>query len=410
LTPVPGDVRTAIASTTRIVPRPACDHDAVRNVDVRPTEVPGALQPAACSRVRYPMSSLRIIPLASRSEWTDLLNGPHDFYHLPFYHELAQDLKQGEPGLFVYENGTYRICLPLLIRRIDTQVDSSGEEQWFDATSVYGYAGPVASHSHIPEPIKRDFRETLSGTLREMRVVSLFSRLHPLLRQLELVEGLGALVSPGHTIAIDLTVPEEHLISRYRENHRRGLEKLRESGATCGIDEDLCYLDAFIAIYDDTMHRVGATESYRFPRSYFDKLVSTREAEVKLVVCEIGGHIAGAGIFVKCGDILQYHLGGTSISALKVSPMKLVLDTARHWGYEHGAKILHLGGGVGTQDDSLFHFKAGFAGRLHAFNTWRWILNGPLYDELLRSRRSQLSDRMQAEQSTDFFPAYRSQE
>jgi len=352
-------------------------------------------------------SSIRIISLDSKDEWRDAVSGLHDFYHLPFFHELAKDLDEGEPKLFVYEGGGYRISLPLLIRRIDTALDGSGGKPWFDATSVYGYAGPVPSHPDIPEMIKQDFHESLTKALTEKRVVSLFSRLHPFLNQDHLVAGLGTLVSQGHTVSIDLSIPEKSQVGLYRENHRRGLRKLRERGATCYVDEDFRHLDAFIKVYGETMRRVGATEDYIFPHLYFQKFVSTNETDVKLFVCEIGNEIACAGIFTKCGDIVQYHLGGTSESSLKFSPMKLVLDTARHWGYEHGAKILHLGGGVGTQDDSLLQFKKGFSNRLHTFNTWRWVLFQSVYDQLVAAFKMKQS-KPRPKQPADFFPLYRS--
>ncbi len=353
-------------------------------------------------------SSIRIISLDSRDEWKDAVSGLHDFYHLPFFHELAKDLDEGEPRLFVYEGGGYRISLPLLIRRIDTALEDSNGKPWFDATSVYGYPGPVASHSDIPDDVKRDFQESLTRALTEKSVVSLFSRLHPFLNQHSLIKGLGTLVSQGHTVSIDLSIPEESQVAQYRENHHRGLKKLREMGATCYVDENFRHLDAFIKIYGETMSRVRATEDYIFPRHYFQKFVATDETEVKLFVCEIGDEIACAGIFTKCGDIVQYHLGGTSHAALKFSPMKLVLDTARHWGYEHGAKIMHIGGGVGTRDDSLFHFKMGFSNRTHAFSTWRWILLQSVYDQLAAAFKTKQSGKTQPKQPADFFPLYRS--
>lgn len=353
-------------------------------------------------------SSIRIIQVDSKDEWREALGGLHDFYHLPFFHELAKDLGEGEPILFVYEGGGYRISLPLLIRPIDVVFDGSGGKQWFDATSVYGYAGPVVSHADIPDIIRRDFQESLTRILSENMIVSLFSRLHPFLNQDPLVAGLGTLVSPGRTVSIDLTIPEESQVAQYRENHRRGLKKLREAGAICYVDEDFSHLDAFTKIYNETMERVNATKGYFFPGSYFQRLVATDEAEVKLIVCEIGNELACAGIFTKCGDIVQYHLGGTSESSLKFSPMKIVLDAARHWGYEHGAKILHLGGGVGTRDDSLFQFKAGFSNRLHTFNTWRWVLLQSVYDQLAAAFKADQSTKAQPEQPADFFPLYRS--
>jgi len=357
--------------------------------------------------IKKQMSSIRAIPLDSKDEWIEALSGPHDFYHLPFYHGLARGMDQGEPRLFVYENGGYRISLPLLIRRIDLAVDGSGREQWFDATSVYGYAGPVVSHSYIPDLIKRDFQESLKRTLTEMRVISLFSRLHPLLNQSALLTGLGVIVNSGNTISIDLSLPEQVQVAQYRRDHRHGIRKLRDVGVSCEIDIELKHLEAFIDVYHSNMKRVGAKPEYFFSRSYFHTLMNTSEVLARLFVCSVQDNLACAAIFVKCGNIIQYHLSATSEQYRKFAPTKFLIDTARHWGVEQSATTLHLGGGVSSSEDSLFAFKAGFSQRRHQFLTWRWILLEREYRHLTSLSSGASNIDVNQSLSNEFFPAYR---
>jgi sugar O-acyltransferase (sialic acid O-acetyltransferase NeuD family) len=352
-------------------------------------------------------NSFRTVLLESKEEWRRALSGPCDFYHLSFYHELARDLGHGEPRLFVYESGRYRISLPLLIRPIDVPEESSGGTQLYDATSVYGYAGPVASHSDIPDHIRRDFQESLTRALREMKVVSLFSRLHPLFDQSSLLSGLGVIVNNGNTVSIDLSLPEELQLAQYRRDHRHGVRKLLGMGATCEIDTELKHLEAFIDMYHRNMERVGAKAEYFFPRSYFQTLMTTSEAMARLFVCTIQGKLACASIFMKCGKIIQYHLSATSEEFVKYAPTKLLLDTARRWGVEQGATTLHLGGGVGSSVDSLFEFKAGFSEIRHEFSTWRWILSESEYRKLTSSRTGEGEMDINQSLSSEFFPAYR---
>jgi sugar O-acyltransferase (sialic acid O-acetyltransferase NeuD family) len=353
--------------------------------------------------------SMYVVSIDSTAEWNAALVGAYDFYHLPFYHSIARDLNKGEPKLFVYQNDEFKICLPLLIRHINKiPTDELLSKEWYDASSVYGYAGPISSHYSIPERVRIDFQRLLLMTLNEMRVVSVFSRLHPLIDQEPILEGLGNIVFQGHTVSLDLNIPEESQIALYRGNHRRSLKHIKESGAICFVDEDFKYLDEFIDIYGQTMSRVGATEQYIFSRNYFQDLTKTQEAEVKLIVCMMGSEVICAGIFVKCGEILQYHLGGTSDSWLALSPTKLLLDVARHWGCEHGAKVFHLGGGVGTRDDTLLQFKLGFSDRRHVFRTWRWIINQSIYDKLVTNYIPNNSNKILPTNANDFFPGYRS--
>lgn len=355
-----------------------------------------------------PTGSLRIVPVESAEEWKASLTGPHDFYHLPFYHQLACNSGEGIPKLFLYQNQGITLCLPLLIRRIEHLApNDSGEEAWYDATSVYGYPGPVCSHSILPDDVASDFQDCLRNLLLQMRIVSVFSRLNPFIDQEPLLRGAGSLVVHGQTVSIDLSIPEDAQLAGYRKNHRRSIHGIAQAGGSCVVDEEFRYLDAFIGIYTENMRRLSAAEEYIFPRQYFHELTNNKEAEVKLIVCTVGSEPACMGIFVKHGDILHYHLAGTVEAWIKLSPLKFLIDSARHWGFTHGAKVFHLGGGVGAKDDSLLQFKSGFSNRLHTFKTWRWVLVPTVYDQLVALNNVDLPDAAGAEKSSDFFPQYR---
>src|SRR5215204_4411370 len=69
-----------------------------------------------------------------------------------------------------------------------------------------------------------------------------------------------------------------------------------------------------------------------------------------------------------------------------------------------GARVFHLGGGVGGREDSLFQYKAGFSDRRHEFTTWQWIVDEITYDRLCRERDGQAGSR---EVDSAYFPAYR---
>ena len=59
--------------------------------------------------------------------------------------------------------------------------------------------------------------------------------------------------------------------------------------------------------------------------------------------------VVSGGLFTLCDGIVQYHLGGTRNTALKLSPMVLIFETVRQWANENGAHTFHLGGGVGAR-------------------------------------------------------------
>src|SRR5262249_11451934 len=184
---------------------------------------------------------MKVLTLNESAEWMRVLDrcAAYDFYHLPQYHALAEDSGEGTAHLFVFTEGACMIALPLLLRDVDGQ--------WRDATSVYGYAGPVCSHGDIPAEVAGKFRAALTEKLRELRIVTLFSRLHPFLTQYSLIEGLGER-RLSQTVSIDLTFEPAQQRAKFRKAFKVGINKLRRLGLTVVHDLDGAYLNDFINI------------------------------------------------------------------------------------------------------------------------------------------------------------------
>jgi hypothetical protein len=276
-----------------------------------------------------------------------------------------------------------------------------------DATSVYGYPGPVCSQESIPAMVLRNFQASLRERLRQMQVVSVFSRLNPVLPQRPLLAGLGEFhVAP--TVAIDLTLSPGEQAARFRKTHRAQIAKLRQHGVRCVHDEQGVHLPDFIRIYHDTMRRVNASERYFFSPAYFERLWSALGPRRHLFLCLWENIVLCGGLFVTCEGILQHHLGGTCTDALKLSPMKLLLDDVRLWGTAQGLRVLHLGGGATSAPaDPLLHFKRGFSDRTQEFASWRWVVLPEVYD-LLCAARPRCRETAHVPGAAHFFPAYRS--
>jgi hypothetical protein len=348
---------------------------------------------------------MEILGTGDAARWNAVLDASlqHDFHHLPQYHRVSEQRGEGRGHFFVYSEGPYTIGLPLLLRPV--QPDQPGS--WQDATSVYGYGGPVASHESFPEAVVRNFQRELAAALGERRVVTVFSRLHPLIAQHEILAGIGECPVNGTTLSIDLTVPDHEQRANYSKNCRVTLRKLRASGFTGLHDAEKRYLPEFVEVYRETMDRVGAHQSYFFDDSYFDLLTRELGSASQLFVALKDGAPVAATLCMLCKGIMQDHLGGTRTAFLKFSPDRLVVDTARAWAANAGARAYHLGGGVGAKEDSVFKYKLGFATRRHTFSTFRWVLLPDVYRELSASaaRRNEANG-MEAI-SDGYFPAYR---
>ena len=76
------------------------------------------------------------------------------------------------------------------------------------------------------------------------------------------------------------------------------------------------------------------------------------------------------------------------------------------WGCEQGYKTFHLGGGVGSEEDNLYKFKAAFNRNSNSkYSIAKHIYDRTKYDELVKYRIDQDSD---FNIDSNFFPLYRS--
>jgi len=346
-----------------------------------------------------------ILATALSAEWMEVLkcSRQHDFHQLPHYHRVAEQRGEGVAQLFVYTEADYTIALPLLLRSVDP-AEPSG---WQDATSVYGYGGPVASHEDLPAGVVHRFQRRLAEELSNRRVVAVFSRLHPLIAQGGILAGLGECPASGETISIDLTASDEEQRAGYNKSCRTSLRRLREEGFVAFHDHENRYLPEFVEIYRETMRRAGAQSSYFFDEDYFNLLTRELRDVSHLFVALKDRDVAAATLCTLCDGIVQDHLGGTRGAFLKFSPDRLVVDAERSWAKGIGARVFHLGGGVGAQEDSVFRYKSGFSDRRHPFRTWRWVLQQGVYDSLCAAAAQRYARDGLRAISADYFPAYR---
>jgi hypothetical protein len=151
------------------------------------------------------------------------------------------------------------------------------------------------------------------------------------------------------------------------------------------------------------MRRVDAPAYYSFGDAYFEGLRSAMGKRMRLAVARVGNDVAGAGLFIEEGGIVQYHLSGTADRFSSFSPTKLLTHFMTGWAKERGNRWLHLGAGNRKPNDALLHFKSGFSPLRHPFRTLRVVLDAAEYRRLtIERQRSFDPGRLDG-----YFPAYR---
>lgn len=341
------------------------------------------------------------------TRWVEVLKRVgHDIYHLPQYAALAAQLDGGQPVAFLAEEEESVLLLPLLLRKIPSGY-GRGVPVLLDATSPYGYPGPVVSATadrtatFVARAVDR-----LASLLGEMGVVSLFVRLHPLLPlPLEPFVARGIVVHHGETVAIDLQSTSSELRSQMKKKHRRFLTKMERMDHEVSITDSRDNLADFLDLYRDTMDRVGASRYYYFSEDYLEAMFSLLPGKVHLAFLSLGGQKATVDLLLETGGFIQTHLGATRRDFLRVSPSIPLTYYECLWAQERGNRYLHLGGGVGGEEDSLFAFKAGFSTLRFPFRTWRMVTDPAAYGRLVAAWEGEAG--RAADPADGFFPAYR---
>ncbi|WP_366556753.1 GNAT family N-acetyltransferase [Aquibaculum sediminis] len=322
-----------------------------------------------------------------------------DSYHQAGYLSACGLVEEGEPCIALVEAAGQRMGVPLLLRPLP-----DGHVGW-DACSPYGYPAPLAA---TDDPATwRALWEALRSLLSQSGVIAAFFRLHPLRSTpacLEAAESVGRLVAHGPTVFVPLDLSEDTLWSAIRSRFRSNINALKHAGWRYQAD-DWSLLPAFREIYAETMTRAGAGAFYHFPEAYFEALREGLSEGASLhAVFDPDGRPASAAFFLRHGGIVQYHLGGTASAAMAAAPAKLLFHEAMLHFRAQGARVLHLGGGLGGREDSLYRFKAGFSKHSATFHSLRMIVDPARYARLSGLPASEAGALPDGE---GFFPAYR---
>lgn len=328
-------------------------------------------------------------------EWADTIRrfSNWDFFHSHRYHLSRLESPLSSPWMLaLFDGEEVDFALPMVRRELDDGL--------FDLVSVYGYSGPLSRDVGDLTPQM----ENVNRELKSLGCVSLFCRLHPVLH--ELVMPNDIVFDAGKTVAIPCGQEDERFAG-YRKTTRYEIQKLIRLGAKVTFDDSEDSFVAFTDIYRETMKALDADPFYFFDDDFLKSLFKIPDVKTVIGLVRYEGEIISSGLFTAVNGIAQYFLGGARVAHQKLAPQKLLLHRATDWAQQQNAKLLHLGGGRGAQEDSLFRFKAGFSQRVLPFRLMKIIFDQHVYDRLNIRHAKSLNIDMDALSSSSYFPLYR---
>ena len=285
-------------------------------------------------------------------------------------------------------DGERTMLFPFLSRTFNYQGQSL-----HDFETAYGYGGPIWHHAD--NQFKSAALQMMVNELKQQNYVAGFVRFHPLLANYEDFS-VGRLIEDRKTVAIDVSLEENDIwMHEIHTKNRNVIKKGEKNGLTFIVDNDYKYLPEFIRLYDATMDKLTADGFYYFKQQYYDEFVKTLPNSFLGVVL-YEGHVVSAAIFMYEGSFGHYHLSGSDVSALKLSPNNFMLWHTALELKRRGVKMFHLGGGTTSYEkDSLFCFKSRFSKHTYQFCLGKLIFNNQIYQDVCAEWESQNPDKVE---------------
>lgn len=341
---------------------------------------------------------IKLFDLAHSKEWDDIVMSfaNYDIYYLSGYTKAFHIHGDGDPYLLYYEDNGLR-AIYVYMRR------PTAIEGIYDSVTPYGYGG-VLFDGDTSEANRHAFWKAYIEEMAKEHIVDNFVRYHPVLKNAGPMKPISNVIDLGKTIAMDLTSPEVIWVNihSYKRNRIRKAEK---NGVVIAHGQGMDLFDKFIEIYNATMVKDHAEEYYYFKRPFYESIHNDLRDNYELFYAKLEDKIIAMSIMIYANGRLNYHLGGSDIEYRNLAPSNLLLYKAALWGCEQGFKTFHLGGGVGSVEDNLYKFKAGFNKVSdYQFSIGKQVFDQGKYDELVKIRRE--SD-PGFDEGASFFPLYR---
>lgn len=343
---------------------------------------------------------IQVIDIASAKEWDSIVQSfsNYDVYSLSGYVKAFQIHGDGIPTLIYYEGPSLRGFNVVMKRDIADDRHFIGKIEkntYFDLATPYGYGGWLLEGDGDISDLNRCYSEICA----DLNIVCEFVRYHPVWNNAPRMERMYQVIYLGHTIAMDLkdeTTIWDNIISK----NRNMIRKAEKNGVTVTMGMEPEQFASFKKLYDATMHKDNAEAYYYFGDAFYEsvRLELAEHAQVFLASYE-GKPIAGS-IMIYANGKLNYHFSGSDWEYRTLAPTNLILYQAALWGSSQGFQTFHLGGGLGSQEDSLYKFKRAFyKGDPKQFAIGRKIFLPLVYDKLNAYRADT--------PASSFFPEYR---
>lgn len=343
---------------------------------------------------------LTVYNLEQAEQWDTIVRSfkEYDTYWLSGYVKAFKIHGDGEPLLIHYENARTRGINVVMKRDVADDSHFKGKIEpgtYYDFATPYGYGGWIIEG----EDTEHLFNEYQRWVERN-GIISEFVRFHPMVKNHQKCTSFFEVIQLGEVVHMDLNSPEEiwnNTISKNRNVIRKAIKN--DVKVYNGRFPEI--YEKFRVIYNGTMDKDEAEDYYYFKEPFYESVLSDLPQNAQVFWAEKDGQVIAASIMLAANGRMNYHLSGSIREFSSLAPGNLILYKAALWGCANGYKTFCLGGGVGSEEDSLFKFKRAFyKGELNHFYIGKKIYDLERYKKLVTMRNNIESN---------YFPLYRAE-
>lgn len=349
---------------------------------------------------------LSIITLEESDKWDTIVKSfsNYDVYYLSGYTKAFKLHGDGEPTLIYYHDTEIRAINVVMIRDIAEDKsfkDKIESKSLFDITTPYGYGGFIFEGIPTDNNLKK-FNGEYSNYCRSKNIISEFVRFHPILNNSKVNSEIYEVVDLGKTITMDL-ISKEQIWNDLSSKNRNVIRKAIKSGVEIYWGRSPGLINEFIPLYNSTMNKDEATDYYYFNKEFYKSVLEDLRYNSLIFYALYDQKVISMSMILFGNENMHYHLSASDRENQNLAATNLLLYEAACWGSENGYKSFHLGGGLGSKEDSLFKFKKAFNKNSGTyFSTGKKIFNQEKYDELIEIRDTDCNN-----SNRTFFPQYR---
>lgn len=324
-----------------------------------------------------------------------------DLYFENNYCRLYEEIEGGSCGDFEFTSPLGSIH-HLFIKRQIPQLYQG--KVYYDLTTPYGYGGPLITelpNEEHKEELVAQFSKAFQAYCVEQNIVSEFVRFHPIRDNAKDFSACYDVHFRRYTTGVTLKGFEDPIQEEFSSSTRKKIRKALKDGVSYRITTNPNNLDEFVAIYLNTMERIGADAMYFFDETYFSNCLEYFGENLILVEALYKTQVIAAELHFRSGPTLHTHLSGSLAEYSHLNPVYVMTYAITLWATEQGIELIHSGGGVTTAvDDSLYLFKKKFGKNTEfEYYTGYKIWNQEIYQHLVELTKT--------DEAGEFFPAYR---